>query len=128
MNNTWKWSAANEQKAKKRFGIKSYRPGQRELIEAIMEGSDALGILPTGGGKSLCYQLPALFFSRAVLVVSPLISLMQDQHEKLSDNNIAAVKLNSTLNAAGETLMLNRMTLFHNSTLDCRPLYDHASR
>jgi ATP-dependent DNA helicase RecQ len=102
MNSTWKWSAANEQKAKKRFGIKSYRPGQRELIEVIMEGNDALGILPTGGGKSLCYQLPALFFSRAVLVVSPLISLMQDQHEKLVDHNIAAVKLNSTLNAAEE--------------------------
>jgi ATP-dependent DNA helicase RecQ len=99
MNTAWKWNPANEARAKKRFGIKSYRPGQRELITSVMEGRDALGILPTGGGKSLCYQLPALFLSKPVLVVSPLISLMQDQHEKLAENEIPAVKLNSTLNA-----------------------------
>jgi ATP-dependent DNA helicase RecQ len=102
MNSAWKWSAANEEKAKKRFGIKAYRPGQRELIRAVLRGSAALGILPTGGGKSLCYQLPALFLPQAVVVVSPLISLMQDQHEKLAENHIAAVKLNSTLNASEE--------------------------
>lgn len=100
MNTAWKWNPANEQKAKKRFGLRSYRPGQQELIHAVMNGRNALGILPTGGGKSLCYQLPALFLPHAVLVVSPLISLMQDQHEKLAENEIAAVKLNSTLNAA----------------------------
>ena len=86
MNSAWKWTAANQEKAKKRFGIKAYRPGQRELISAILRGSDALGILPTGGGKSLCYQLPAFFLPHAVVVVSPLISLMQDQHEKLAEN------------------------------------------
>ena len=102
MNTAWKWNPANEAKAKKRFGIKSYLPGQQELIHAVMRGKNALGILPTGGGKSLCYQLPALFLSRAVVVVSPLISLMQDQHEKLTENNVPAVKLNSTLNAAEE--------------------------
>jgi ATP-dependent DNA helicase RecQ len=102
MNIAWKWTAANEEKAKKRFGVRRYRLGQRELIGAVMQGKNALGILPTGGGKSLCYQLPALFFRRPVLVVSPLISLMQDQHEKLADNDIRALTLNSTLNAAEE--------------------------
>ena len=102
MNTAWKWSPENEEKAKKRFGIKSYRLGQREVIQAVMQGKDVVGILPTGGGKSLCYQLPALFLPRAVLVVSPLISLMQDQHDKLADKEIPAVKLNSTLNAAEE--------------------------
>jgi ATP-dependent DNA helicase RecQ len=67
-----------------------------------MEGKDALGILPTGGGKSLCYQLPAFFLPHAVLVVSPLISLMQDQQEKLLDQNISAAKLNSTLSVGEE--------------------------
>ena len=56
----------------RRFGIKHYRAGQRKLIQSVLEGRDTLGILPTGGGKSLCYQLPALFLPRAVLVVSPL--------------------------------------------------------
>lgn len=102
MNTAWKWSPENEEKAKKRFGIKSYRLGQREVIQAVMQGKDVVGILPTGGGKSLCYQLPALFLPHAVLVVSPLISLMQDQHDKLADKEIPAVKLNSTLNAAEE--------------------------
>ena len=102
MNHAWKWTEANEQKAKQRLGIKAYRQGQRELIHAVMEGRNALGILPTGAGKSLCYQLPAFFLPHPVLVVSPLISLMQDQHEKLTDRNISTAKLNSTLSASEE--------------------------
>jgi superfamily II DNA helicase RecQ len=109
MNHAWKWNPANEARARKRFGIKTYRPGQQELIHHVMAGNDALGILPTGGGKSLCYQLPALFLPNAVLVVSPLISLMQDQHEKLTDNHVPAVKLNSTLNAAEERQSIKRI-------------------
>ena len=60
MNAAWEWNDINEQKAKRRFGIKHYRAGQRKLIQAVLEGRNALGVLPTGGGKSLCYQLPAL--------------------------------------------------------------------
>ncbi len=102
MNTNWKWTPANEKRALRRFGVIAYRPGQRELIEAVLSGSDALGIMPTGGGKSLCYQLPALFLPRPVLVVSPLIALMQDQHDKLAERDIPAAKLNSTLNAGEE--------------------------
>ena len=102
MNAAWEWNDINEQKAKRRFGIKHYRAGQRKLIQAVVEGKNALGILPTGGGKSLCYQLPALFLPRAVLVISPLISLIQDQQEKLSQRSIPATELNSTLNSSEE--------------------------
>jgi ATP-dependent DNA helicase RecQ len=102
MNQAWVFNKSNEEKAKRRFGVKEYRPGQRELIQAVLKGRDALGILPTGGGKSLCYQLPALFLRHAILVVSPLISLMQDQHEKLTERRIQVAKLNSTLTASEE--------------------------
>lgn len=74
--------------AARRFGITRFRPGQRELIENALAGRDALGILPTGAGKSLCYQLPALFLGGAVVVVSPLIALMQDQMEHLKEADI----------------------------------------
>jgi len=61
--------------AARRFGVTRFRPGQRELIESVLAGRNALGLLPTGGGKSLCYQLPAVFLDGAVIVVSPLIAL-----------------------------------------------------
>jgi ATP-dependent DNA helicase RecQ len=83
--------------AQQRFGITHFRPGQRELIEAALGGKDALGILPTGAGKSLCYQLPALFLPGLVVVVSPLIALMKDQHEHLERADLAAARLDSTL-------------------------------
>ena len=86
--------------ARKRFGIKGFRPGQREILEAVFEGRDVLGLLPTGGGKSLTYQLPALFLPKPVVVVSPLIALMQDQQEKAAEADIAVEKIDSTLHAA----------------------------
>jgi hypothetical protein len=82
VNLALRWSPENLRKAKKRLGVMVFRPSQEELIETVMKGEDALGILPTGGGKSLCYQLPALFLSHSVVVVSPLISLMKDQQDK----------------------------------------------
>ncbi|MBI2395508.1 MAG: DEAD/DEAH box helicase, partial [Deltaproteobacteria bacterium] len=63
----------------RRFGVERFRPGQRELIEAVLAGRDAIGVLPTGGGKSLCYQLPALLLPKPTVVVSPLLALVQDQ-------------------------------------------------
>jgi ATP-dependent DNA helicase RecQ len=97
-----RWSPENLRKAKKRLGVMVFRPGQEELIETVMKGEDALGILPTGGGKSLCYQLPALFLAHSVVVVSPLISLMKDQQDKLEDRSIPVAKLDSTLSAHDE--------------------------
>lgn len=97
-----RWSPENLRKAKNRLGVTVFRPGQEELIEVVMKGEDALGILPTGGGKSLCYQLPALFLPHVVVVVSPLISLMKDQQDKLEDRSISVAKLDSTLSTQDE--------------------------
>lgn len=77
--------------------MKRIRPPQRALMEAVFDGKNALGILPTGAGKSLTFQLPALFLPKAVVVVSPLIALMQDQGHKLEEAQVAATKLDSTL-------------------------------
>ncbi len=88
--------------ARSRLGVAEFRPGQRELIAAVMRGRDALGIMPTGAGKSLCYQLPALFLSRPVVVVSPLISLMHDQQGKAVEARIGSATVNSTLSRSEE--------------------------
>ena len=79
------------------FGHDAFRPLQEEVITHVLERRDALIVLPTGGGKSLCYQLPALMFEGITVVVSPLISLMQDQVMKLQGKGISAAFLNSTL-------------------------------
>lgn len=82
----------------KYFGYGAFRTGQKTLIDYILSGRDVLGILPTGGGKSLCFQIPALMASGMTLVVSPLISLMKDQVNALTKANIAAAFINSSLN------------------------------
>lgn len=82
---------------KKYFGYESFRAGQEEIIQNILAGKDVLGVLPTGGGKSICYQLPALMMDGITLVVSPLISLMKDQVDALNENGISASFINSTL-------------------------------
>jgi ATP-dependent DNA helicase RecQ len=83
----------------KHFGYPDFRPGQADLIAAALHGRDALGVLPTGGGKSLCYQIPALALGRLVLVLSPLVSLMEDQARRAVEAGIAVGVLNSTRSA-----------------------------
>jgi len=82
---------------KHHFGFEAFRPLQREIIEALRAGDDVLALLPTGGGKSLCYQLPAVVGDGLTLVISPLIALMKDQVDGLRANGIAATFLNSSL-------------------------------
>lgn len=80
---------------RRHFGLESFRPLQREIITAVLAGRPAVGILPTGGGKSLCYQLPALMLPGVTLVISPLISLMKDQVDALVARGIRAIAINS---------------------------------
>lgn len=82
---------------KDKFGYETFRPGQQALIEKVLARESALGIMPTGGGKSICYQLPALVIDGLTLVVSPLISLMKDQVDALNEMGIAATFINSSL-------------------------------
>jgi len=85
--------------ARERFGITRFRSGQKEVLEEVLHGRNVLGIMPTGAGKSLTYQLPALLLAKPVVVVSPLIALMQDQQEKAAEAEIAVEKIDSTLTA-----------------------------
>ena len=82
---------------KKYFGYETFRPGQELLIDSILSGRDVLGIMPTGAGKSLCYQVPALLLPGITVVVSPLISLMNDQVRALNDAGVHAAYINSAL-------------------------------
>ena len=81
----------------KYFGYTEFREGQEPLVDSILSGRDAVGIMPTGAGKSLCFQLPALLLGGVTLVVSPLISLMKDQVSALTQAGIPAAYINSSL-------------------------------
>jgi ATP-dependent DNA helicase RecQ len=81
------------------FGLSDFRPSQREVIEEVLSGKDVLCVMPTGAGKSLCYQLPAAISPGLTLVVSPLIALMEDQVQQLKDEGLPALLLNSSLNS-----------------------------
>lgn len=94
---------------KEYFGYDSFRYGQKEIIENVLAGDNALGILPTGSGKSLCYQVPGLMFGGTTLVISPLISLMQDQVDALKKRGINAECINSTMSKVDLNKVMDRM-------------------
>jgi len=83
---------------KQYFGYSDFKPGQKEAILSILNKKDTIGIMPTGAGKSLCFQIPALIFSGVTVVISPLIALMKDQVDRLISKNIPATFINSSLN------------------------------
>ena len=87
-----------EELLKRYFGHTAFRPGQEPLIDALLQGRDVLGVMPTGAGKSVCYQIPALLLPGITLVISPLISLMKDQVTALTQAGVAAAYINSSLN------------------------------
>jgi ATP-dependent DNA helicase RecQ len=94
-----------EQLLQKHFGYKIFRPLQKEIIEHVLNGHDSVVLMPTGGGKSICFQLPALALEGLTLVVSPLIALMKDQVQSLQANGVAAAYLNSSLAQEEEDLV-----------------------
>jgi ATP-dependent DNA helicase RecQ len=108
---------------KHHFGYDQFRPGQRQVIESVLKNQDVLVVMPTGGGKSLCYQLPALLKLGVTVVVSPLIALMQDQVDSLKDNGIPATCLNSSFDY--ETLRRREAALLNG---DIKLLYVSPER
>ena len=103
-----------EQALKILFGYDSFRAGQKSVIDSILAGKDAFAVMPTGAGKSLCYQIPALLLPGITLVISPLISLMQDQVKALNEAGISAAFINSSLSDSAffETVGAARMGLY----------------
>ncbi len=91
------------------FGYTAFRNGQETIVDALLAGRDALCVMPTGAGKSICYQIPALLLPGVTLVISPLISLMQDQVESLTQAGVRAAYLNSTLTPAQYARALRNM-------------------
>ena len=91
------------------FGFDTFRPGQERVVDALLAGRSALAIFPTGAGKSLCYQLPALLLDGVTLVVSPLIALMKDQIDFLQRSGIAAARLDSSLDATEQREIFERL-------------------
>src|ERR671916_3511704 len=89
------------------FGFDEFREGQREVVESVLEGHDTVVVMPTGGGKSLCYQLPALMREGATLVISPLIALMKDQVDALHARGLPATFINSSIDFEEQKARIN---------------------
>jgi ATP-dependent DNA helicase RecQ len=103
------------------FGIEQLRDGQQRVIDSVLDGRDTLAIMPTGSGKSLCYQIPARMLKGMTIVVSPLISLMKDQLEKLDELGIHAVQVNSSLHAEEERAALDAIRAGRCTIVFCTP-------
>ncbi|WP_233148668.1 ATP-dependent DNA helicase RecQ [Rhodopirellula sp. MGV] len=101
--------ATDNTKLLERFGLRSFRKGQAEVIQAVADGHDVMCVMPTGGGKSLCYQLPSLARDGVTIVVSPLIALMKDQVDTLRQHGIAAELINSTLDLRQQQDVMDSM-------------------
>ena len=106
---------------KQHWGYEDFRPGQEEIISSILEGSDTLALLPTGAGKSLCYQVPALLLDQLCLVISPLIALMQDQVRELSERGLNAVQLSSQQSRSEQDRILDNCRYGHTRFLFISP-------
>src|SRR6266571_5582736 len=119
------------------FGYDSFRAGQQEIIDHVIAGGDALVLMPTGGGKSLCYQIPSLVRPGTGVIVSPLIALMQDQVAALTQLGVRAAFLNSTLDAAAaqateRSLLAGKLELLYVAperltTSHCLDILDRSS-
>src|SRR5437899_9080567 len=92
-----------------RFGYETFRPGQEHVVESLLAGRSALAVFPTGAGKSLCYQLPALLLDGVTVVVSPLIALMKDQIDLLARQGVDAARLDSSLDAGEVRAVSDRL-------------------
>ncbi|HEU4853491.1 MAG TPA: ATP-dependent DNA helicase RecQ [Telluria sp.] len=103
------------------FGIERLRDGQQRVIDSVLDGQDTLAIMPTGSGKSLCYQIAAAIIPGATVVVSPLISLMKDQLEKLEELGISAVQVNSSLSREEEENALDGIRAGRHEIVFCTP-------
>lgn len=103
------------------FGFRDFRPGQEAVLEAILSGEDTLVVMPTGGGKSLCYQLPALILPGACLVISPLIALMKDQVDTLRVRELPVVSIHSLMGMAEQEEALNKMAAGHYKIIYASP-------
>src|SRR2546427_11765698 len=96
-----------------RFGFSEFRPAQKQVIDRVMAGDSVLAVMPTGSGKSLCYQLPALALPGLTLVVSPLIALMKDQVDQLGRLGLPATLINSTVSRDLQRIRLQRALAGH---------------
>src|SRR5262249_39071165 len=109
---------APDQVLRETFGLEHFRPGQEEVIGHLLAGQSAAAVFPTGGGKSLCYQLPALLLPGLTVVVAPLIALMKEQIDRLQARGVVAERLDSTrsgdeMHRAGDALRQGRLRLLY---------------
>lgn len=109
VDHTTQPTAVDPTKFLDRFGLQSFRPGQRDVVDAVADGKDVMCVMPTGGGKSLCYQLPSLARPGTTIVVSPLIALMKDQVDSLQSLGINAKLINSSLSASEQSAVMSEM-------------------